>query len=279
MLEIIINEEKTIVENTVKQCKWTLNTIDFFGNVFSTLEKHFPDISPESVEQKTKTYLILKLNEQSVDQPVTIFGCTEMGATLLTLIAYIEDNTKHDIGTNRSYIFPTLKELEEFRITNRMTSNYLPDSFDEENSIRFSRLDTVTQVLIAALYFYAYHDYKIARCQHCGKWYATKNLKKKYCNRISPCFGFIIKGKDPLSCEQAVRNILQKCSRIKNRIETKTRQTVAAQLHENAFEDYFREQCDHFYRAAKLDPTVENLTNYHDFLEATEKGKGWINNG
>ena len=278
MLEIIVNEEKTIVENTVMQCKWTLNTSDFFGNVFSTLEKHFPEISPESVEQKTRNYLIRKFNEQPVDSPVTIFGCTEMGETLLTLIGYIEDNTKHDIGTNRSYIFPTLKELEEYRIANRMTSNYLPDSFDE-NSIRFSKLGTVTQVLIASLYFYAYHDYKIARCQHCGKWYATKTLKKKYCNRISPCFGSIIKGKESLSCEQAVRNILQKCSRIKNRIETKTRQTAAAQRHESIFEDNFRKQCEHFYKAAKSDPTVENLTNYHNFLEATEKGKGWINNG
>lgn len=279
MLEIIINEDKTVVENTVKQCKWTLNTSDFFGNVFFTLEKHFPEISPELVEQKTRNYLIRKLNEQAVDQPITIFGCTEMGETLLTLIDYIENNTKHDIGTNRSYIFPTLKELEKFRIANRMTSNYLPDSFDEENSIRFSKLDTVTQVLIASLYFYAYHDYKIAKCQHCGKWYATKTLKKKYCDRISPCFGTIVKGKEPLSCEQAVRNILQKCSRIKNRIETKNRQTAAAQRHESTFEEDFRKKCDHFYLAAKLDPTVQNLSVYHDFLEATEKEKGWINNG
>lgn len=279
MLEIIINEEKTIVENTIMRCKWTLNTSDFFGDVFYKLEHYFPEISPKAVEENIKHYYLGKLNGKPVEPPGIIFGCAETGETLLNLIGYIEDTTKHDKCANHSYISPTLKELEEFRIANRMASNYLPDRFDEENSIRFSNLDTVTHVLIASLYFYAYHDYKIARCQHCGKWYATKTLKKKYCNRISPCFGSIIKGKESLSCEQAVRNILQKCSRIKNRIETKTRQTAAAQRHESIFEDNFRKQCEHFYKAAKSDPTVENLTNYHNFLEATEKEKGWINNG
>ena len=279
MLEIRINEERTIVENTIMKCQWTLNTSDFFGDVYSILENNFPGISPESVEQHTRTYLVNKLNEHPVAPPATIFGCNELGATLLTLIDYIEDNTKHDIGTDRSYIFPTLKDLEEYRIINRMRSNYLPDSFDDNNGIHFSGLATVTQVLISALYFYAYHDYKLARCQHCGKWFATKNLKKKYCDRVSPCFGTIVKGKTPLSCEQAVRNILQKCSRKKNRITTKMNQRSAIKYPDSTYEDTFNADCSRLYNLAKLEPTTENLTKYHNFLETSEKERGWINNG
>ena len=279
MLEIRINEERTIVENTDKRCTWTIGTVEFFGNVYSTLEKHFPEIAPEVIEKRTKQYLLDKLNGKPIEPQPTIFGCTEMGDTLLSLIGYIEENIRHDIGTDRSYIFPTLRELEEYRISNRMKSNYLPDSFDDNKGICFSGLTTVTQVLIAALYYYAYHDYKLARCQHCGTWFATKTLKKKYCDRISPCFGVVVKGKTPLSCEQTVRNILQKCGRIRNRIETKANQTIAAQLHESVFQVKFRTECDHLYMMAKNDPTVENLTNYYNYLQATEKERGWINNG
>ena len=130
--------------------------------------------------------------------------------------------------------------------------------------------------MVAALYYYAYHEYKLVRCKHCGKWFATKTLKKEYCDRVSPCFGNIVGGKTPLSCEQAVRNILQKCGRMKNRIETKTQQTVTGQLHTNPFLEKFNSQCMPLYVTAKKFPTVNNLTSYYNFLKDTEKERGWI---
>ena len=267
MLNISITKDKTTVENTNLYCKWTLETSVFFGIVYENLERHFPDFDCESLGARIAAHVLKAINGEIEKEPVKIFGCTELGSTLYDLIYYIN---------GRSVLEPTLKDIEEIRISNRMAVNYLPVSLNDKDGMRFEGLKTVTQVMIAALYYYAYHDFKLVRCKHCSTWFATKTLKKEYCDRISPCFDTIIKGKTPLPCEKAVRNIFQKCGRIKNRIETKANQTVSAQLHRNSFIDQFQRECEPLYLSAKESPTVQNLTNYYNFLKQADKEKGWL---
>ena len=267
MLNISITKETTEVQNVNLGCKWTIKTSEFFGLVLEKLEYCFPDFDADLLGARIAAHVIKGVNGVDEKEPVQFFGCTELGATLCDLLHFID---------GRSVITPTLKEIEEMRIAHRMAANFLPVSITDKDSMRFEGLVTVTQVMIAALYYYAYNDLKLVRCKHCGRWFATDTLKKEYCDRESPCFGNIIKGKTPLTCEQAVRNIQQKCSRIKNRIETKASQTVAAQLHDSSFLLDFSRKCIPLYDAAKKSPTVSNLTNYYNFLKSTEERKGWL---
>lgn len=264
MLNISVNQESAIVENTELSCKWELKTVDFFGNVYATLEKHFPDFKCEAMGAIIVARLCDKIAGKTVSDPVKIFGCSEIGTSLYDLIMFID---------GKSVLAPTLKDIEKMRITHRMTTNYLPIGLGEKDSMRYEGLKTVTQVMIASLYYYAYHDYKLIRCKHCGKWFATKTLKKQFCDRISPCFGTIIKGKTPLTCEETVRRVMQKCGRIKNRIETKI---VAARRFDNNAIYSFSLACDKYYLVAKDTPTVENLEQYYAFLCDTEKRREWL---
>ena len=121
--------------------------------------------------------------------------------------------------------------------------------------------------MIAALYYYAYNEYKIVRCRHCGKWFATKTLKEQYCKRISPCFGDIIKGKTPLPCEQAVRNIKQKQSRRHKNVYSYL--DISAKDQEEI--EHFKTESKKLKEAITRSPSVENFKKYEDFLNRYPK--------
>lgn len=275
MLNIVIDREHAVVENPDFRVegvnypiKWTLDTTRFFGDVYATLKRHFPDLNQNSVVGGCMAaYMIKMLSGKVEENLVKIFGCLEFGTSLIDLELFIGE---------KDILAPTLKDIEDMRIEYRMEKTFLPVGISDNEGMRFEGLTTVTQVMVGALYYYAYHDYKLVKCKHCGKWFATKTLKKEYCDRESPCYGHIVRGKEPLNCEQAVRNIFQKCGRIKNGIETCARQTISAQLYDNPFLDTFYNQCMPLYNTAKQFPTVENLTNYYNFLKDTKKAKGWL---
>ena len=267
MLNISITADNVVVENRETGGKWTNETVNFFGLVYSRLEANFPNFTQEEMTRRIIAHVSSGVKGEPKPTSPYMFHCREIGTSLYDLISYID---------GRSVIAPTLKDIEDLRIAKGMTVNYLPIKIGGMDGMRFEGLKTVSEVMVAALYYYAYHEYKLVRCKHCGKWFATKTLKKEYCDRVSPCFGNIVGGKTPLSCEQAVRNILQKCGRMKNRIETKTQQTVTGQLHTNPFLEKFNSQCMPLYYTAKKFPTVNNLTSYYNFLKDTEKERGWI---
>ena len=267
MLNISINEENTIVENTSILCKWTLQTENFFGRVFEVLEKHFPLFEIQNAGSVIASSVLRGISG-TTDDTVKIFGCFEAGSTLYNLLSFVD---------KRSVIKLTLKDIDEMRIRYSMTSAYLPVTIGEKDSMRFEKLRTITQVVIAALYYYAYNGYKLVRCKHCGKWFATKSLKNQFCKRTSPCYGDIIKGKKALTCEAAVQNIRQNCTRLKNSIETKANSSLAAQLGNNAFLFAFSDTCAPFQKAIAEEPTAENLTDYYRFLQKTNKERAWLN--
>lgn len=255
MLNISIDNENAIVENTELPYKWTLRTVDFFGNVYATLEKHFPDFKCEAMGAIIVARLCNKIAGKAVSDPVKIFGCSEIGTSLYDLIMFVD---------GKSVLAPTLKDIEEMRITHRMTTNYLPIGLGEKDSMRYEGLKTVTQVMIASLYYYAYHDYKLIRCKHCGKWFATKNLIEKYCTRNSPFAGY-----ESYSCKNAVKTIKDMLDKKRiseyERLRVKAAEYGANSRHNQVFND-FCVSCGSYKAALKKGASVELLQEYKEFL-------------
>lgn len=73
----------------------------------------------------------------------------------------------------------------------------------------FSMRDGVFSIL----HYLFLNNYKLRKCEHCGKYFATKTLKTKYCNRFSP-----YKGYESMSCSIAVDHILKKIKKRKGNV-------------------------------------------------------------
>ena len=258
MLNISIGSENAVVQNPATYSQWTVKTTEIFGTVYATLERHFCHIPQDELPEKIAERIWKRIRGEADENEAWIFHVKEIGTHYFDLKSFIDD---------RETIVPTLKEIEEMRIRYSMTSNYLPVQFGDQDSMRFEKLASVTQVMIAILYYYAFNGYKLVRCKHCGKWFATKTLKEKYCKRISPCFGEIITGKTPLPCEQAVRNIKQKQSRRRRNIYEYLCNYATYQEEI----DEFKEQCKRFREAITNAPTVKNFQEYEAFLDRYPK--------
>ena len=258
MITISIDQTKTIIVNPDVQAQWTLKTANAFGDIFAKLEQHFQGVSSDSVASVIIQRTIDGIADKPLADPVKILGCPELGQSFLDMESFIN---------GKSILSPTLRDIEEMRINHFMRENYLPISLSDPDSMRFEGLKTVTQVMIEILYYYAFNEYKIVRCRHCGKWFATRTLKEQYCKRESPCFGDIIKGKESISCEQAVRNIKQKQSR--------RHKAIYSYLYaKNQFSVEMASFLSESYRlkdAIKEAPSVENFKRYEDFLKEYPK--------
>lgn len=253
MLTISIGEDKTVIKNPEKYAQWTIKTVNVFGTIYAALEKNFSTLTTDELSARTVEHIWQKMRGEQDEKEVLVLGLSEIGAHFLELKAFID---------NRDVIVPTFEEIEEMRIQSFMAVNYLPEVFDDHHGIRFEHLKTVTQVMIAVLYYYTLNHYKLVKCRHCGKWFATKTLKEVYCKRTSPCFGSIITGETPLPCEQAVRNIKQKHARRRRNIYE---YLCNYAMHQEEIDD-FKEQCKQYKSIITKAPTVENFQKYEAFL-------------
>lgn len=112
-------------------------------------------------------------------------------------------------------------------------------------------------IIYSILHFLAFNEYKINRCSHCEKYFATDTNKQKYCSRNSPYPKY-----DHLNCESAVRNILQELTRKSRRI------------YKNLDKYYMPEHREKFYKAydskiseVKENPTIKNIESCLSILE------------
>lgn len=255
MLNISIDKKETVVYNTKTCDKWTIKTSLFFGTVYAALEKDFPNFDCSKMGDIVVNRIrneFNRLNGQSVaeEKSAYLFHCEEYGVTLYNLLMFID---------GQKVLSPTLKDIEDLRMVHRMTTSYLPISIDEPGSMRFEGLKTVTHVMIASLYYYAYNEYKLVRCKHCGKWFATKTLKEEYCDGISPCYGLIVEGKKVLGSERTCKDAV---GIIKQRLADRKKQ-IYNKWYAEGFEDECFELNERFYKyktAIKENPTVENIT-------------------
>ena len=256
MLNISIDKVNTVVHNTKTHGKWTIDTSRFFGVVYATLERDFPNFDCSELGNIIVRRMhneFKRLNNQPVtdqDKSTYLFHCEEYGVSLYDLLMFID---------GQKVLSPTLKDIEDLRMLHRMTTSYLPISIDEPGSMRFEGLKTVTHVMIASLYYYAYNEYKLVRCKHCGKWFATKTLKEEYCDGISPCYGLIVEGKKVLGSERTCKDAV---GIIKQRLADRKKQ-IYNKWYAEGFEDECFELNERFYKyktAIKENPTVENIT-------------------
>jgi len=255
MLNISIDKKETVVYNTKTCDKWTIKTSLFFGTVYAALEKDFPNFDCSQMGDIVVNRIrneFNRLNGQPVaeEKSAYLFHCEEYGVTLYNLLMFID---------GQKVLSPTLKDIEDLRMVHRMTTSYLPISIDEPGSMRFEGLKTVTHVMIASLYYYAYNEYKLVRCKHCGKWFATKTLKEEYCDGISPCYGLIVEGKKVLGSERTCKDAV---GIIKQRLADRKKQ-IYNKWYAEGFEDECFELNERFYKyktAIKENPTVENIT-------------------
>lgn len=255
MLNISIDKKETVVYNTKTCDKWTIKTSLFFGTVYAALEKDFPNFDCSQMGDIVVNRIrneFNRLNGQPVaeEKSAYLFHCEEYGVTLYNLLMFID---------GQKVLSPTLKDIEDLRMVHRMTTSYLPISIDEPGSMRFEGLKTVTHVMIASLYYYAYNEYKLVRCKHCGKWFATKTLKEEYCDGISPCYGLIVDGKKVLGSERTCKDAV---GIIKQRLADRKKQ-IYNKWYAEGFEDECFELNERFYKyktAIKENPTVENIT-------------------
>ena len=255
MLNISIDKKETVVYNTKTCDKWTIKTSLFFGTVYAALEKDFPNFDCSQMGDIVVNRIrneFNRLNGQPVaeEKSAYLFHCEEYGVTLYNLLMFID---------GQKVLSPTLKDIEDLRMVHRMTTSYLPISIDEPGSMRFEGLKTVTHVMIASLYYYAYNEYKLVRCKHCGKWFATKTLKEEYCDVISPCYGLIVEGKKVLGSERTCKDAV---GIIKQRLADRKKQ-IYNKWYAEGFEDECFELNERFYKyktAIKENPTVENIT-------------------
>ena len=275
MIDISITADQTVIRNNNAQVKWTLKTSESFGTFYYFLENTFRDLNVDEYAANILRSVVhnsgitLKHKGQVVKskppKQCTLCGLRETGSAMLMLNSKFVNQTKVSLS---------IQEVEEMRIHNRLKSNFLPIGIFDKESMQFEKLKNVSQILISILYYYAFYGFKLVRCRHCNKWFATKSFKEQYCRRISPCCGSLIKGEH--TCEQAVRNVTQNCTRIRNRIRTKAASTVSAQLGNNSFILAFEDANGPLELLARQQPTVENLTKYHKFLKETEAARAWL---
>ncbi|WP_074962389.1 DUF6076 domain-containing protein [Ruminococcus albus] len=87
----------------------------------------------------------------------------------------------------------------------------------------------MADILFSVLHFLSINDYKYNRCEHCGRYFATTNLKNLYCDRKSDYPHF-----EKLTCYEAVK-------RIRQDIQRKHRQ-----IYKNLSANYLPEQLNKF---------------------------------
>ncbi len=201
----------------------------------------------------------------------------------VSLSDYEEYRSRYDIGldfkkgeTIRQYDIPisidnqiTLKrfakELDEWRIFNK---DEVDSSVFNPNIFRYYSCGKMIDFVFALIHYFVFNGYKIRKCAHCGKLFAVKSLKEKYCSRSSPFDGY-----GQYTCRKAVKAIKDMLdkkrksenSRLKKRAEEYGRQSK----HYKNWRE-FADTADDYKEKIKSGASVELLQEYKNFLFDSE---------
>lgn len=163
-----------------------------------------------------------------------------------------------------SYMFVTRfqKELDPYRKFNKSeidNGEFLPDVF-LYNSCR-----TMIDFVFSIVHYLIFNGYKITHCEHCGRLFATKTLKVKYCaSRLSPYSGY-----EQYTCKKAVKQIVDTLEKRRKTEYERLRKRAAEygrdSTHWNTLNS-FVSRCDDYKKNIKKGASVELLEEYQSFL-------------
>lgn len=114
-----------------------------------------------------------------------------------------------------------------------------------------------TDIIFSILHFLAFNEYKICKCVHCGKYFATYSNKNKYCTRKSPYPNY-----EHLNCEQAVRNFQQYGKRVHKQIYNNLYEHHALGLYNK-----FAMESNDAKDRVRANPSVENMQLWESVLD------------
>lgn len=223
-------------------------TNNALGNFIVVLEREFP-----SDDYKSENYLLNCLHRKRK----TVYGLNENGSVLTSFYLFMN-------GEHRRAL--TLQAADAFRISNNIKVGLptpLNSKADYSDGMVFN-VNSAVAVVYALLYYYGFNGLRIVQCGLCNRWFATSNMREKFCARNAPLAGY-----EHLHCEQAVRNVLQNLQRRKKKIYAK--------LYENGGEtdingcpiaiDDFLNKCAAYSDKIKRRATAANISAYSDYLD------------
>lgn len=227
------------------------STVCALGNAIKDLEEIFP---AEKYDGAFLAARIMTNIQSETDIAKHIWGIRENGESLLFFhnFVYGEDKVKL-----------SLSNVEKLRIESNITTTFTLKSQIDKNEGFIFKVGHIREIIYALLYYYAFYGYHLVRCEHCGRWFATKSFKNKYCPRKTTFEGYT-----HLHCKKAVDDIKQIISLKYNRIRKRlsNRNTAKQEYYTTLFD--FENQYSERISKRK---SVENLQACLNWLNEIDK--------
>ncbi len=172
-------------------------TNNALGNFVNVLECEFP-----SDDYTSEKYILNCLQRKRK----AVYGLNENGSVLTSFYLFMNGERRRAL---------TLQATDAFRISNNVKVGLpiaLSNKADYSNGMVFN-VNSAVAVVYALLFYYGFNNLRIVQCGLCDRWFATPNMREKYCSRNA-----LLAGYEHLHCEQAVRNALQNLQRRKKKV-------------------------------------------------------------
>ena len=181
------------------------------------------------------------------------------------------DNTLQD-AVNAIYSI-CKEELYERAIEATLGMHHVTFPAIDEKGALMCYCENIVCVVLSVVRYLAVNKYKFSLCAHCEKPYCVRISQKtsatKYCKRNSPCVLTPHLKYTHLPCEQAVRNIRQQLSRMKERYYNSLYNSLDfSRTGGNNVTDFLIE-CDSFGGI-----TVDAFIKYYEFLKRKLQERG-----
>ena len=128
---------------------------------------------------------------------------------------------------------------------------------------------TIADIAFSVLHFLILHGYKLAECEHCGRFFATNTLKNKYCSRYSTFPGY-----SKYDCYTAKERLVQNQRRRKQSIYDNLYVKCGSE-EESVVTWEFLDRCRDHKAAIKKRASVEHFQAYQEYLDSDILPKRW----